>query len=234
MIFLVFCAFAAIETFAQKVEDTLINSSLVSDIKIRNIGPALMSGRIADIAIHPKNKNIWYVAVGSGGLWKTTNSGITWSSLFDSQSVYSMGCVTVDSLNPHTIWVGTGENVGGRHVSFGDGIYKSTDDGQTWKNMGLKKSEHISKIIVHPQNSDLIFAAIQGPLWSSGGDRGFYKSTDAGQTWKKTLGDDEWNRSYRYRHGSEKSKYHICSHMATAPYYCRIYGWWTKNSHLPF
>ncbi len=163
-----------------------------SGLKFRSIGPAMMSGRIADIAIHPENENIWYVAVGSGGVWKTENSGTTWLPLFDNQAVYSTACITIDPNNPNTIWVGTGENVGGRHVGFGDGVYKSEDGGKTWKNMGLKKSEHISKIIVHPQNPDIVWVAAQGPLWSSGGERGLYKTTDGGKTWKNTLSVNEW------------------------------------------
>ncbi len=159
---------------------------------MRSIGPAFMSGRIADLAIHPEDENTWYIAVGSGGVWKTQNAGVTWTPIFDNQSVYSMGCVTIDPNNPSTIWVGTGENVGGRHLSFGDGIYRSTDGGMTWKNMGLKKSEHISKIIVHPQNSNVIWVAAQGPLWNKGGERGLYKTIDGGQNWKKVLGDEEW------------------------------------------
>lgn len=161
-------------------------------LEFRSIGPALTSGRIADIAIHPNNENIWYVAVGSGGVWKTENSGTTWTPIFDKQSTYSFGCITIDPNNPHTIWVGTGENVGGRHVGFGDGIYVSHDDGKTWEDKGLKKSEHISKIIVHPENPDVIWVAAQGPLWSKGGERGVYKSIDGGNTWIKTLGDSEW------------------------------------------
>ncbi|KZS38981.1 glycosyl hydrolase [Aquimarina aggregata] len=164
----------------------------LNGLEFRNIGPAMTSGRIADIAIHPENENIWYVAVGSGGVWKTTNSGTTWKALFDKQKVYSIGCVTIDPNNPHTIWVGTGENVGGRHAGFGDGIYVSHDDGKTWKNMGLKKSEHLSKIIVHPTNPDILWVASQGPLWSKGGERGVYKTTDGGKTWKRTLGDEAW------------------------------------------
>lgn len=170
-----------------KTKDTLFNG-----LKFRSIGPALVSGRIADIAIHPKNENIWYVAVGSGGIWKTENSGTTWTSIFDKQSTYSIGCLAIDPNNSHTIWVGTGENVGGRHVGFGDGIYKSDDDGKTWKNFGLKATEHISKIIVHPEDSDIMWVAAQGPLWSSGGERGVYKSIDGGKTWSRTLGDDIW------------------------------------------
>ncbi|MBK7407772.1 MAG: glycosyl hydrolase [Saprospirales bacterium] len=151
-----------------------------------------MSGRIADIAINPQDDNQWYVAVGSGGIWKTTNAGVTWKPIFDEQASFSTGCVTIDPSNPNTIWVGTGENIGGRHVGFGDGIYRSGDGGATWKNMGLKQSEHISKIIVHPDNSNVIWVAVQGPLWKKGGERGLYKTTDGGQTWKRVLGDAEW------------------------------------------
>ncbi len=172
--------------------DTLLSDQTFSGLKMRSIGPAFMSGRIADIAINPLDESIWYIAVGSGGVWKTENSGITWKPLFDGQSSYSIGCVTIDAQNPNTVWVGTGENVGGRHVGYGDGIYKSEDGGLSWQNMGLKESEHISKIIIHPKNSNIIFVAVQGPLWSKGGERGFYKTTNGGATWKKTLGDDEW------------------------------------------
>ncbi len=168
------------------------NKNPLNGLKFRNIGPAMTSGRIADIAIHPKNENIWYVAVGSGGIWKTTNSGTTWKAIFEKQKVYSMGCITIDPNNPHTIWAGTGENVGGRHAGFGDGVYASYDDGKTWKNMGLESSEHISKIIVHPTDSNIIWVASQGPLWSKGGERGVYKTIDGGKTWKRTLGDAEW------------------------------------------
>lgn len=177
---------------AQDSNDSRMTESTFRGLKMRSVGPAFTSGRIADIAIHPDDDNVWYVAVGSGGVWKTTNAGVTWTPIFDNQSTYSIGCITIDPNNPHTIWVGSGENVGGRHVAFGDGIFKSTDGGKTWTNMGLKDSEHLSKIIVHPDNSDVIYVASQGPLWSKGGERGFYKSTDGGQSWTRTLGDDEW------------------------------------------
>ena len=169
-----------------------INEDTFEGLEFRSIGPALTSGRIADIAINPDNENIWYVAVGSGGVWKTVNSGTTWTPIFDKETSYSIGCITIDPNNPHTIWVGTGENVGGRHVGFGDGIYVSHDDGKTWKNKGLKKSEHLSKIIIHPENPNIIWVAAQGPLWSKGGERGVYKSIDGGNSWNKTLGDSEW------------------------------------------
>ncbi len=185
---LCFCALIA----AEQVQAQETSKNAFDGLEFRNIGSAMTSGRIADIAIHPENENVWYVAVGSGGVWKTENSGTTWKSLFDKQSTYSIGCVTIDPNNSHTIWVGTGENVGGRHVAFGDGIFVSHDDGKSWKNMGLKQSEHISKIIVHPTNSNVIWVASQGPLWSKGGERGIYKSEDGGKTWNRTLGDSEW------------------------------------------
>ena len=160
--------------------------------KFRNIGPAFLSGRIADIAVHPDNDNVWYVAVGSGGVWKTENSGTTWSPIFDDQASYSTGCITIDPNDPARIWVGSGENVGGRHVGYGDGVYLSPDSGATWKNMGLKNSEHISKIVVHPNNSDVVWVASQGPLWKKGGERGVYKTTNGGKNWKRILGNSEW------------------------------------------
>ncbi len=160
--------------------------------KFRNVGPAFLSGRIADLAIHPEDDDTWYVAVGSGGVWKTENAGTTWTPLFDEQASYSTGCLTLDPQNPAIIWVGTGENVGGRHVAYGDGIYRSKDGGASWENLGLKQTEHISKIIVHPDNSDVVWVAAQGPLWSKGGERGVYKTTEGGATWNRVLGNAEW------------------------------------------
>ena len=167
-------------------------ASALSGFQFRSIGPAFMSGRISDIAIDPNNENVWYVAVASGGAWKTENAGTTWQPLTDSQPFFATGCVTIDPNNSASIWLGTGENVGGRHIGVGHGIYHSMDGGKSWKDMGLKKSEHISKIIVHPDNSNVIWVASQGPLWSPGGDRGLYKSTDGGKTWRNTLEINEW------------------------------------------
>ncbi len=173
-------------------QNKTISDSTFKNLKFRSLGPAFMSGRIADVAIHPQNDNVWFIAVGSGGVWRTQNSGITWDPVFDDQKVYSTGCVTIDPNHPTTVWVGTGENVGGRHISFGDGIYKSLDGGDSWTNMGLKQSEHISEIIVHPENSEVVLVAVQGPLWTPGGERGFYMTADGGKTWTRTLGNDEW------------------------------------------
>ena len=161
-------------------------------LKLRSIGPAFMSGRIADVAIDPKHPSTWYVAVGSGGVWKTVNAGTTWTPVFDRESSYSIGCVTIDPSNPSVVWVGTGENVGGRHVGFGDGVYRSRDAGAHWENLGLRDSQHVSRIVVHPKKPDVAWVAAQGPLWSKGGDRGLFKTTDGGKTWTKVLGAGEW------------------------------------------
>ncbi|MBM77415.1 MAG: glycosyl hydrolase, partial [Crocinitomicaceae bacterium] len=175
-----------------KKEEKVSLPSVFKGFKFRSIGPAFMSGRIADIAIDPENENTWYVAVGSGGVWKTTNAGTTWTPLTEKMAFYSTGCITIDPNNNSSIWLGTGENVGGRHVGIGHGIFHSSDGGKSWDDKGLKKSEHISKIIVHPKNPNTIWVASQGPLWSSGGERGLYKSIDGGSTWKNTLEINEW------------------------------------------
>jgi len=164
-----------------------INEATFKGLEWRGIGPALMSGRIADIAIDPSRRSTWYIAVGSGGVWKTTNRGTTWNPVFDGQGSYSIGSVTIDPNNHKVIWVGTGENVGGRHVGYGDGVYKSLDGGETWNNMGLGKSEHIGMIAIDPRDSNVVYVAAQGPLWSAGGDRGLFKTTDGGDNWELIL-----------------------------------------------
>jgi len=163
----------------------------VSGLTWRAIGPALTSGRISDIAVNPTNYSEYYVASSAGGVWKTTNSGVTYTPIFDNQGSFSIGCVTIDPSNPNVVWVGTGENNNQRSVNYGDGVYKSEDGGKSWKNMGLKTSEHIGKILVHPLNSNVVYVAAIGPLWSKGGERGLYKSTDGGATWEAILTIDE-------------------------------------------
>jgi photosystem II stability/assembly factor-like uncharacterized protein len=160
-------------------------------LKWRSVGPALTSGRVGDFAVHPQNRSVYYVAVSSGGVWKTVNAGTTYEPVFDAQGSYSVGCVTLDPNNPNVVWVGTGENNNQRSVAYGDGVYRSKDGGKTWDNMGLKNSEHIGRIIVHPTNSDIVYVAAIGPLWSEGGERGVYKTEDGGKTWNQTLKLDE-------------------------------------------
>ena len=170
-----------------KDEKSGIESSTVSGLSFRLVGPALTSGRIADIAVDPNNNNVWYVAAASGGVWKTTNHGTTFNPIFDGQASYSIGCVTLAPTNSNTVWVGSGENNNQRSVAYGDGVYKSVDGGKSFKNMGLKTSEHIGKIIVHPTNENIVWVAAYGPVWSKGGERGVYKTTDGGETWECTL-----------------------------------------------
>lgn len=159
----------------------------LASLPLRSIGPAVASGRIGDLAVDPRNPAVWYVAVASGGLWKTLNAGTTWQPLFDKQGSYSIGCVTIDPKRPATVWVGTGENNSQRSVGFGDGIYRSQDGGKSWENLGLKGSEHIARILIDPRSSDVLYVAAQGPLWKEGGDRGLFKTVDGGRTWKAVL-----------------------------------------------
>ncbi|MEN0065439.1 MAG: glycosyl hydrolase [Myxococcota bacterium] len=165
------------------------NAPTFEGLALRNIGPAFAAGRIADIAVDPTDRSRWFVAVGSGGVWRTENRGTTWTPIFDKEDTYSIGCVTLDPNDPDTIWVGTGENVSGRHVGYGSGVYVSYDGGENWENKGLGDSEHIGMIVVDPRDSKTLFVAAQGPLWSPGGDRGLFKSTDGGASWKKILGN---------------------------------------------
>lgn len=160
-----------------------LTSSTYSALAFRSVGPAVTSGRISDFAVHPDNKDVYYVATSSGGVWKTVNHGTTYTPIFDQQNSYSIGCISLDPQQPSTVWVGSGENNNQRSVGYGDGIYKSTDGGQSWEHKGLKTSEHIGDIIVDPTNSNIIWVAAYGPVWSNGGERGVYKSTDGGDTW---------------------------------------------------
>ncbi|MCF8373373.1 MAG: hypothetical protein K9H64_17270 [Bacteroidales bacterium] len=188
---LCFMLLVSIPLMAQKDMDTTnkkpINSGVLSGLKFRSIGPSMVSGRIIDLAVNPTNPSEYYVAVASGGVWKTENAGVTYNPIFDGQGSYSIGCITIDPNNPNVVWVGSGENNSQRSVSYGDGVYKSEDGGKNWTNMGLKKSEHIAKIYIDPRNSDHVYVAAQGPLWGPGGDRGLYKTEDGGKTWKAIL-----------------------------------------------
>ncbi len=168
-----------------------INARTFSGLSFRSLGPAKTAGRVADLAVNPEDHSNYYVAVASGGVWRTDNGGTTYEPIFDDQGSFSIGCVALDPNNPDVVWVGTGENNNQRSVGYGDGVYRSDDGGKTWKNTGLKESEHIGEIVVDPRDPDVVYVAAYGPLWDSGGDRGLYKTTDGGDNWEKVLGIDK-------------------------------------------
>ena len=176
---------------ADEEPEAKFGAGTFAGLEFRGIGPALMSGRISDVAVDPTDRSVWYVATASGGVWKTENSGTTWTPIFDGEGSYAIGCVTLDPANPHVVWVGSGENNSQRSVGYGDGVYKSLDGGKSWKNMGLATSAHIGRILIDPRDSDTVYVAAQGPLWSAGGERGLYKTTDGGETWSAMLEIDE-------------------------------------------
>ncbi|MEA2326937.1 MAG: hypothetical protein QOE68_1896 [Thermoanaerobaculia bacterium] len=189
----VFLSFAVFAQSPKKVDTPAADAKekygekTFSGLALREIGPALTSGRIIDLAVDPKDGRVWYIATAGGGVWKTTNAGTSFAPIFDDQKSFSIGCVTVDPHDSLVVWVGSGENNSQRSVSMGDGVYKSIDGGKSWKNVGLEKSEHISKIVVDPRDSNVVYVAAQGPLWAPGGDRGLHKTTDGGKTWKAVL-----------------------------------------------
>ncbi len=185
---LVLVLIPAVITFAADTEDAYwLTSETLKGFELRGIGPAVASGRIADIAVDPTDSSRYFVAVASGGVWRTTNAGVSWTPVFDKEGSYSIGCVTIDARDPNIVWVGTGENNSQRSVSFGDGVYKSNDGGSSWQFVGLKESEHIGMIVIDPRDSNVVWVAAHGPLWRSGGDRGLYKTADGGATWEKKL-----------------------------------------------
>ena len=178
-----------------KKQEKKVASSLpveyVNQMNWRSIGPANMSGRITSIAVYEKDPSTWWVSSASGGLLKTVNNGITFEYQFDDQATVSVGDVQVAQSNKDILWVGTGEANPRNSVSWGDGVYKSVDGGKTWKNMGLKKSFQIGRIAIHPKNPDIVYVGVLGRLWGPSEDRGLYKTTDGGKTWKRILYVDD-------------------------------------------
>ena len=164
-----------------------VTSDLLKGVALRSIGPTLTTGRVVDVKIDPRNPSVWYVVSAFGGLWKTTNRGITFSPIFDNNGSFTLCCIAIDPKDSNILWLGTGENNSQRSAHFGDGVYKSADAGKTWKRMGLETSEHIGDVIVDPRNSNVVYVAAQGPLFSEGGERGLYKTTDGGATWNAVL-----------------------------------------------
>jgi photosystem II stability/assembly factor-like uncharacterized protein len=178
--------FFALPLHAQTGSDAW-SSHVFEALAFRSIGPSLTTGRIADLEVDPNDPSTWYLAAGSGGLWKTVNRGNTWTPIFDDHPAYSLAAVVVDPRDSDVVWLGTGENANTRSASYGDGVYKSTDGGESWERVGLERSEHIQKILLDPRDPDVVYVAAQGPLWAPGGERGLYKTTDGGRTWTRVL-----------------------------------------------
>lgn len=174
---------ASVVTVSLNAQD----SKHLTQLEWRSIGPAIFAGRVTDVEGVPGNPRIVYVASASGGLWKTINGGITWQPIFERQGTLSLGDIAIDPRNPEVIWAGTGEANPRNSVSFGDGIYRSNDGGKSWRNLGLKETRHISRILVHPHNSDVIFAGALGHVFGPNEERGVFVSTNGGQSWEKTL-----------------------------------------------
>jgi photosystem II stability/assembly factor-like uncharacterized protein len=187
-----------------------LNEQTLKGIELRNLGPGLTTGRVQDVEIDPRNPSVWYVASAFGGLWKTTNRGATFESIFDStHPAFTLCCVKIDPRDSNIVWLGTGENGSQRSAHFGDGLYKSTDAGKTWARVGLPDSEHIGAILIDPRNSNTVWVAAEGPLFRSGGERGVYKTTDGGKTWARVLhvNDDTGFTSIAFAPGKPDTVY---------------------------
>jgi photosystem II stability/assembly factor-like uncharacterized protein len=183
------------------------DAATVSGLPARNIGSAAMSGRVAAIdGIEQDGRITVFVGAASGGVWKSENGGTTYRPVFDREGVQSIGAVAIDPSNPKTVWVGTGEAWVRNSVSVGDGVYKSTDGGENWTNVGLKDSEHIAKILIDPNDGNNVIVCAMGHLWDDNDERGVYKTSDAGKTWKKVLSGRMDRRDARCWHRAGKSR----------------------------
>ncbi|HEX9649578.1 MAG TPA: glycosyl hydrolase, partial [Cyclobacteriaceae bacterium] len=168
-----------------------LTSQTLSGLKLRNIGPAIMSGRIVDLAVVESNPITFYVATATGGLWKTTNNGITFTPVFQNEGTHSIGAIAVHQKSSKFVWVGTGERANRQSSSWGDGIYLSSNSGRSWKNIGLKDSHHIGRIVLHPEDTGVAYVAAMGHLWGPNPERGLYKTSDGGKSWVQLLYVDE-------------------------------------------
>ncbi len=204
--------------------DSLKNISL-SGLSFRSIGPAVTGGRVVDIAVNPFNFSEYYVASGHGSLWKTTNSGITFSPVFDANKSYAIGCVSIDPTNPNVVWVGTGENNNQNNVIYGDGIYKSEDGGKSWKNMGLDSSDQIGGISIDPKNSEIVYVAAYGSSRNAGGHRGIYKTVDGGKNWTNILKVSQYTGFYQVHMDPRFSNIlYAVAHQRMRNLYTGVYG----------
>ena len=160
-------------------------------LHFRSIGPATMSGRVSDLAVYEANTAIWYVATAHGGIWKTTSNGALMIPLAQDKGLLSVGAIAVSQHNPDLVYAGSGESNNRQSTSWGDGLWKTSDGGKTWANVGLANSKHIGRVVFDPTNDQIVFAASAGPLYGPGGDRGVFKTTDGGRTWRNVLPGNE-------------------------------------------
>jgi photosystem II stability/assembly factor-like uncharacterized protein len=159
----------------------------LAGLRARDIGPATMSGRVVDLAVNEANPTTFYVATATGGVWKTANNGVTWMAVFEREATHSVGAIAVSQVDTNQVWVGTGERANRQSNSWGDGVYKSTDGGKAWRHVGLRQSNHVGRIAIHPQDPNTVFIAAMGHLWGPNEERGLYKTTDGGGTWRRVL-----------------------------------------------
>ncbi|MBE0539483.1 MAG: glycosyl hydrolase [Ignavibacterium sp.] len=212
-------------TFGQNEQSDSLKNVSLAGLSFRGIGPAVTGGRVVDIAVNPVNNSEYYVASGHGSLWKTTNSGVTFSPIFDANKSYAIGCVAIDPTNTNIVWVGTGENNNQNNVIFGDGIYKSEDGGKSWNNMGISASHQIGGIAIDPNNSNIVYAAAYGSSRISGGDRGIFKTTDGGKTWENVLKISEFTGCYQVQMDPRYSNIlYAVAHQRMRNLYTGVYG----------
>ena len=178
---------AGLSVVAAYVSTQELTTELLSGLELRNIGPANMSGRFVDLAVVESDPYIYYAASATGGVFKTTNNGVTFEPVFEKEATHSVGDIAVHQKSPDIVWVGTGERANRQSSSWGDGVYKSTDAGETWTNVGLRETRHIGRIVLHPESTDIVYVAAMGHLFGDNEERGLYKSSDGGATWQKTL-----------------------------------------------
>ena len=164
-----------------------LTADMLSGLRLRNIGPAVMSGRFVDIEVVESDPYEFFVASSTGGIFRTTNNGVTFAAVFENEATHSIGDIAIFQPDPNIIWVGTGERANRQSSSWGDGIYKSTDRGETWTNVGLRDSHHVGRILTHPSNPDVAYVAAMGHLWGSNEERGLYRTEDGGSTWQRLL-----------------------------------------------
>jgi photosystem II stability/assembly factor-like uncharacterized protein len=184
---MLFCLLLAAAAGAAPGGDQANPADKLKNLEFRELGPAVMGGRVDDFAVVESDPNIVYAGLASGGVWKTTNSGTTWEPVFDKEEVSTIGDIAVAPSDPSIVWAGTGEPNNRQSSSWGDGVYKSLDGGKSWQKMGLEATQHIGRIVIHPKNPDVVYVAALGQLWGPNAERGVYKTTDGGKTWAQVL-----------------------------------------------